>query len=77
MCIIPIKTVDYMALVWLLFLHGTLWQTAFGHNRKEMGNDMGNTKSGVSSLSLDTWALIVALALALAVKFDILKNVPW
>jgi hypothetical protein len=27
--------------------------------------------------SLDTWAVIVALALALAVKFDILKNVPW
>jgi hypothetical protein len=28
-------------------------------------------------LSLDTWAVIVALALALAVKSDILKNVPW
>jgi hypothetical protein len=28
-------------------------------------------------LSLDTWAVIVALALALAVKFDILKNVSW
>jgi hypothetical protein len=29
------------------------------------------------SLSLDTWAVIVALVLALAVRFDILKNVPW
>jgi hypothetical protein len=29
------------------------------------------------SLSLDTWAVIVALLLALAVRFDILKNVPW
>ena len=28
-------------------------------------------------LSLDTWAVLVALALALAVRFDILKNVPW
>ncbi len=27
--------------------------------------------------SLDLWAVIVALALALAVKSDILKNVPW
>lgn len=38
---------------------------------------MGNSKLGVSLLSLDTWAVIVALALALAVKFDILKSVPW
>jgi hypothetical protein len=28
-------------------------------------------------LSLDTWAVIVALVLALAVRFDVLKNVPW
>jgi hypothetical protein len=28
-------------------------------------------------LSLDTWAVIVALILALAVKLNILKNVPW
>ena len=29
------------------------------------------------SLSLDSWAVIIALALALAVKFDLLKNVAW
>ena len=29
------------------------------------------------SLSLDTWAVIVALLLALAVRLDILKAVPW
>jgi len=29
------------------------------------------------SLSLDTWAVIVAVVLALAVRFGILKNVPW
>ena len=28
-------------------------------------------------LSIDEWAVIVALVLALAVKFDVLKNVPW
>jgi len=37
-----------------------------------------NTSSKQSNwLSLDTWAVLVALALALAVRFDILKNVPW
>jgi hypothetical protein len=29
------------------------------------------------SVSLDAWALIVAMLLALAVRFDILKNIPW
>jgi hypothetical protein len=28
-------------------------------------------------LSLDAWAVIVALVLALAVKFGVLKSVPW
>jgi hypothetical protein len=36
------------------------------------------TMSGKGSgVSLDAWAVIVALVLALAVRFDILKNVPW
>ena len=30
-----------------------------------------------TALSLDVWAVIVALVLALAVRFDIIKNVPW
>jgi hypothetical protein len=30
-----------------------------------------------TSISLDSWALIVAVALALLVRFNILKNVPW
>ncbi|MGA3091624.1 MAG: hypothetical protein ABSD75_23685 [Terriglobales bacterium] len=43
---------------------------------------MSTTENTTSSskgnlLSLDTWAVIVALVLALAVRFDILKNVPW
>jgi hypothetical protein len=29
------------------------------------------------SFSLDAWALIAAMLLALAVKFDVFKNVPW
>jgi len=29
------------------------------------------------ALSLDTWAVILALALALAVRFDIFKKIPW
>jgi len=37
----------------------------------------GSTSSKGSLLSLDAWAVIVALALALAVKFDVLKSVPW
>jgi len=28
-------------------------------------------------LSIDEWAVIIALLLALAVRFDLLKNVPW
>jgi hypothetical protein len=37
-----------------------------------------STESGNGSLlSLDTWAVAIAFILALAVKFGILKNVPW
>jgi len=35
------------------------------------------TSFSLGALSLDAWALIVAALLALAVRFDILKNVPW
>jgi hypothetical protein len=28
-------------------------------------------------LSLDGWAVLIAFLLALAIKFGILKNVPW
>jgi hypothetical protein len=30
-----------------------------------------------NSLSLDAWAVIVALLLALAVRLDLVSNVPW
>jgi len=30
-----------------------------------------------TALSLDTWAVIIACLLALAVRFDILKHVGW
>jgi hypothetical protein len=29
------------------------------------------------TLALDTWAVLLALALALAVRFDLLKRIPW
>ena len=29
------------------------------------------------TLALDTWAVLLALALALAVRFDVFKKVPW
>ena len=43
-----------------------------------MSNDTNNTvqKQGLR-LSLDAWAVIVAFALALAVRLDIFRKVPW
>jgi hypothetical protein len=35
------------------------------------------TSFSLGTLSLDAWALIVAALVALAVRFDLLKNVPW
>ena len=35
------------------------------------------TSSKRATFSLDTWAVIVAIIMALAVKFDIFKSVPW
>lgn len=29
------------------------------------------------SISLDTWAVIIALLLAVAVRFGVFKSVPW
>ncbi len=29
------------------------------------------------TISLDTWAVLLALVLALAVRFDVFKKVPW
>jgi hypothetical protein len=39
--------------------------------------DNSTSSSKSYSLSLDTWAVIVALFAALAVRLDVLKNVPW
>lgn len=36
-----------------------------------------NVKRNTFRLSLDAWAVIVAFVLALAVRFDIFKKVPW
>jgi hypothetical protein len=44
-----------------------------------MANDKSTSVSAGKSawLSLDSWAVIIALALALAVKFGVIKTVPW
>jgi hypothetical protein len=42
-----------------------------------MATDQPTKSSKGAWLSVDEWAVIVALVLALAVKFDVLKNVPW
>jgi hypothetical protein len=39
--------------------------------------DNASSSTKRHSLSLDTWAVIVALLLALAVRLDIFKAVPW
>jgi hypothetical protein len=41
-----------------------------------MSDDSGRTPARFS-LGLDTWAVLLALALALAVRFDLCKKVPW
>ncbi len=35
------------------------------------------TPSSVNRVSLDTWAVLLAFAAALLVRFGILKTVPW
>jgi len=42
-----------------------------------MSTDRSTNTSKSALLSLDGWAVVVALALALVVKLDWLKNVPW
>jgi hypothetical protein len=36
-----------------------------------------STQAHVRRISLDTWAVLVALAAALLVRFGILKTIPW
>jgi hypothetical protein len=45
--------------------------------RTAMSQDQSSKTRKGGWLSVDEWAVIVALVLALAVKFDVLKNVPW
>ena len=49
---------------------------------RRMATEKAKTsRTGISfsldTFSLDTWAVIVALVLALAVRLDLLKNVVW
>ncbi len=71
---------DVLVLIWFTDCTRTL-AIAASSDGGEISMSMDKLTSTPSSkgplLSLDAWAVIVALALALAVKFDILKNVPW
>jgi hypothetical protein len=44
-----------------------------------MATDTSNRNSDGQGawLTLDAWAVVIALLLALAVKFNIFHNVPW
>ena len=44
-------------------------------NQKSSSDSSSNNKSFM--LAVDTWAVIVALALALAVRFNLISKVPW
>jgi hypothetical protein len=48
-----------------------------GHISMSTDKSTNTPSSKGPLLSLDAWAVIVALALALAVRFNILKDVPW
>jgi hypothetical protein len=42
-----------------------------------MPTEKSSNIGGNFKLSLDSWAVILALLLALAVRFDVLKKIPW
>jgi hypothetical protein len=57
------------------------WHSRTGKQKIEGDISMADTSKAAPnqgrSLSPDIWAVIVALALALAVKLDLFKNIPW
>lgn len=42
-----------------------------------MSDQASSRNSKSFTLALDTWAVILALVLALAVRVDLLKKIPW
>jgi uncharacterized protein HemX len=45
--------------------------------RIAMANEKSSSSAKGFTLGLDTWAVLLALALALAVRFNLLTKVPW
>jgi hypothetical protein len=45
--------------------------------KEAMHNENSSSPAKRFRLALDTWAVLLALALALAVRFDLLRKVPW
>jgi len=49
-----------------------------GAKEKSMSQEEGGKTPGRAAvLSLDTWAVVLALVLALLVKLDVIRRVPW
>jgi hypothetical protein len=42
-----------------------------------MSTDTKPAATSGQGVSADVWAVLIAFVLALAVKFDLLKNIPW
>jgi hypothetical protein len=42
-----------------------------------MSSNVSSTVSKRLKLSLDSWAVLLALAAALAVRLGVLKHIPW
>ena len=42
-----------------------------------MGEQQEQAKRGLTRISLDTWAVILALVLAALVRLGVLKHIPW
>jgi hypothetical protein len=51
--------------------------TTIHRNQEEQLSHRSESPGAAKGLSLDTWAVIVALALALLVRLGVIQKVPW
>jgi len=62
---------------WLLSFSGPAVLLQLNFKNEEIMSDKSSRPAARFTLALDTWAVLLALALAAAVRFDLLKKVPW
>jgi hypothetical protein len=63
---------------WLLSFSGpAVLNPNLSRKKGTMSSENASAHAKSFTLALDTWAVLVALALALAVRFDLLQKVPW